>query len=415
MNHAQASAIVESLHDWPAWLLLDIYQRVSDLEWSRKAIRAEADLREVIARVGTDDGSDDHNTDPVLDLDDTLFTAYWALLEHFGERCADESADLSRDWIEHAVRDGWYAGGGRILERLEQLKRMEICSRTVAIGPRSDHVREGPAVRCSGVTFSPSPGPWLDISRLDLLEHQRTRLSDEQAQPSDAARRERDRLEARARVERLIDAYHALFELLTTPEMLERFVRQRVRVTIGEQESAPYERSGVSFWSRAMDIEDARVERAFEQARELAQEFAPVLRERLYGVPVSTLVQVRGWWDTPNPLTELCPGPLQTACQPLGEAIARRVIHACLVADSRPLQGGHTRAGDPAAHILVEAIRWPSKANFPGALEARRALIEAASWGDYTWGASGLGTDKSALEGLQARLKGEPAHAPKRR
>jgi len=397
VNAEQASAIVEELHGWTAFELAEVSRRVRDLEWAERALRAEADLREVVAE------SD------ALD-DDTLFTAYWALEDHFGERLADESVCLTLKWVQNCILDGWC--DGRVLARLEQCQRMEMLSQTVAIGLRSDHTREGPAVRCSGVT-SPSPGPWLDISRLDLLEYQRTRVSDEQAQPTDAQRREQDRLDARARVERLIDAYHALFGLLTQAEMLERFVRHRVRVTISAQDGNPYENSGVAFMTRAMDIEDARVERAFETARELAYEFAPSLRERLYALPVTTLVQVRDWWNTPNPLTEACPGPLEQACRPLGEAIARKIVHGVLVADSRPLLGGKTRAGDPSAHILVEAVRWPPS-QFPGALDARREVISAASWGDYTWTTSGLASDRAALEALQARLKGDVGHGPAR-
>jgi hypothetical protein len=371
MDAARASAIVEQLHDWPARDLLEVFRRVKGNTWAEAAVRGECDLREIVARVGQDDGSDDH-ADPVLDLDDTLFVAYWALEDHFGERCADETADgLTREWLEQCVRDGWYAAGGALLERLSRRQRLEVLSRTVSIGPVSLHTPETRVLRS-------------EVEHMARLPHPLETLPDppdmsvpgpfvEQQAEAERQRLERDKTEALPVAARLAQTRLAVYRQ-AYEDLVEARLAAIVPFVLGRFDRADWNHGT----SRRRRPEERQA--AVEAAHAIATKCGSSVRHALLSVSLERLHREREFWSEMS-----WDKPTRTifadACLPLSVEIVRLLEDHGL--ENRPLQGAATHSGALEANVIANAARWETDrygAMLSSApLAELRAIKEAAS------------------------------------
>jgi hypothetical protein len=246
----------------------------------------------------------------------------------------------------------------------------------------------------SEATFGvPGPQAWAD-------ERERRELERQRAQEPDS------RAIGRHLIHSAVDAYARLFVAVCTPEAIERFVRHRIRVVLGEYDGSPLNTSGVMFWERGMDVPDDQLERAYTIARDLGHEFAQSTHTRLCDIPIKTLIDSYAWLNSGNPLYASVPQAFETACRAPAEAICKKIIHGCLLASQRPIIGSYTRAGAWQAHLLIDACRWPS-GGFGEVLKARAQVIDTTSRvSDRWWRAAALESDKTALADLRDRLKG---------
>jgi hypothetical protein len=373
MDAARASAVVEELHDWDAATLFLVYAKIKGNTWAERALRAEADLRELVARVSLDEGSDDH-ADPVLDVDEVLFAAYWALEDCFGEAVADMSASgLTREWLERCVADGWYRAGGLILERLAKLREMEVLSQTTAIGLRSDHTAERRVLRCHLEAMARLPHPVESLPDPPDLGVPGPFV--EQQADAEAARLEREQAAVLPLAKRYAEARLATYHAAYTA-FVEARLANIVPFCLGRFDRAD--------WNHGTSRRRRPAERqaAIQTAHEIASKYGHTVRTALLAIPLERLHRERAYWaEQSYEKRSDHEQPFADACRPLTLEVTRLLEDFGL--ENRPLQGYASYSGHPDANLIVHANRWetdPYGRLLPSAPIAElRALKDAAS------------------------------------
>jgi hypothetical protein len=308
----QASAIVEDLHDWPAEMLYAVYERVHVVRWAALAIREEADLRELT------------------------------------------TAEATRDWLIACILDGWHRG--EILERLSRCRQMEVLSRTVPLGPRFDHVREGPALDWARNAMAGRlPHPLESLPRADVPDLSVPGPCVEENEQAERQRLEREQAEALPIAARQAQArlavYRAAYDhvIRVRLDRVVPFVLGRVKQ--GDDSRGMHRRLREHEWHEAT-----------ERAHQIATDHADHVKAAALALNLETLVRAREfWWN--NSYDKSVPNTYADVCRPMTQAILELIED--LDFEARELVGATPVLGSHEALCILSPSRWEKAESAP--------------------------------------------------
>jgi len=305
---AEAEALIEDMHDWPATWLVEVYRRVRGLTWGERAIRAEADLRELVAEGVT----------PAL--------------------------------LQACVEDGWFEGS--VLSRLDQRRhraRYEAIMALPQIGIASAPIREGPVLR-SLATMAARRVPH-DVGGLPVADAPTYAVpgpfASEQADAAERARLERERdlepLAQRYARDRL-RTYHQCYVELVEARMSNIVDFALGRFTEGDNSHGTSRRR-----------RPAERQSFIEGAHEAAHKHGDGVRRALLALGLERLHRDREFWAEQS-CDRQTRAVFTDACLPLSVELVRLIEDAGL--EARPLVGCVDHLGTTEACCIVNSARW---------------------------------------------------------